>query len=64
MMDDIWYLSLQPAEFVYYLYGLKKHSEWQRWKLFHKKFKRENKVPDLSSFISFLTIKVNDRDEF
>ena len=41
---------LQLEEFVCYLYGVKTKSvNDARWKIFHQKYKSENKVPDLSS---------------
>ena len=41
---------LQLEEFVCYLYGVKTKSvNDARWNIFNQKYKRENKVPDLSS---------------
>ena len=43
-------ILLQLEEFVCYLYGVKiKFVNDARWSLFDRKYKRENKVPDLSS---------------
>ena len=43
-------ILLQLEEFVCYLYGVKiKLVNDARWNLFDRKYKRENKVPDLSS---------------